>query len=61
MLKNVVSRLKFMHKNVLSRQKFVHNNVNNGKKSLQTSKQAPENEVPRINLVWNSIPSQLGK
>ena len=25
------------------------------------SKHAPENEVPRINLVWNSIPSQLGK
>ena len=25
------------------------------------SKHAPGNEVPRINLVWNSIPSQLGK
>ena len=25
------------------------------------SKHAPENEVPRINMVWNSIPSQLGK
>lgn len=25
------------------------------------SKHAPEYEVPRINLVWNSIPAQLGK
>lgn len=25
------------------------------------SKHAPNSEVPRINLVWNSIPSQLGK
>ncbi|MGM9688741.1 MAG: ATP-binding protein [Alloprevotella sp.] len=25
------------------------------------SKHAPEKEVPRISLVWNSIPSQLGK
>lgn len=25
------------------------------------SKHAPGNEVPRINIVWNSIPSQLGK
>ena len=61
MHKNVARRLKFVHKNVADKIKFVHKNVNNGKKSLQTSKQAPENEVPRINLVWNSIPSQLGK
>lgn len=25
------------------------------------SKHAPTNQVPRINMVWNSIPSQLAK
>ena len=39
----------------------VHKNQFTVEYQRDFSKHAPENEVPRINLVWNSIPSQLGK